>query len=231
MRKWLIPLVGLAAALAATGAVYALADDGSGTPDPKDSDLPTFSAMCAEEMPDCNDTLLIDQDDEGGSESFDEWAYLSDPEVDPLELELGFGELQEPVGELGAELAAKERDTFAGLWIEWTPKFHVVVRFTRDGEETIQPYLENAPFVDAVEVRAARATLAELQNAHAAANRAVSDLGIAFNSGTNVKENRVELYVTDPKALDAALQRANMQLPDYIEMVKFDVLASPADGF
>ncbi len=73
MRKWLILLIGLAAALAATGAAYALAGDESGMLEPKDSDLPTFSAMCAEEVPDCDNTLVIGPDEEGTIEpDFDE---------------------------------------------------------------------------------------------------------------------------------------------------------------
>ena len=128
---------------------------------------------------------------EGGGPDVQSYPPDQTATVGNLEEELRHAELQNPVGPLQVELAAKEAATFAGLWIEWEPEFHVVVLFTRDSD-------------------------------------AVSDLGIAFNSGTNVKENRVELYVTDPKALDAALQRANMQLPDYVEVVKVDVLATPA---
>ena len=153
------------------------------------------------------------------------WGVQSYPpdqtaDVGNLEKELRHAQLQDPVGPLQVELAVKEAGTFAGLWIEWEPEFRVVVLFTRDGEETIRPYIENRPFADDVEVRTARMTLVELQNAQAAANRAVSDLGIAFGSRTNVKENRVELYVTDPVAVDKALREANTQLPDYVELVK-----------
>ncbi len=66
MKKWLIPLLGLTLALAVTAATgFALAGNGAGTPEPKDSDLPTSSAVCAEEVPDCNDTLVIGPDEEG----------------------------------------------------------------------------------------------------------------------------------------------------------------------
>ena len=169
-------------------------------------------------------------DEEIEPRSRDARLHPSD-EAAALEKELSHAALQDPVGELQAELAAKEWDTFAGLWIEWTPQFRAVVLFTRDGEETIRPYIENRPFADDVEVRTARMTLVELQNAQAAANRAVSDLGIAFGSGTNVKENRVELYVTDPVAVDKALREANTHLPDYVELVKVDEMDTPgSDG-
>ena len=56
-------------ALAAiTGVGFAVAGNGSGTPEPKDSDSPTSSAVCAEEVPDCNDTPVIGPDGEGAIE-------------------------------------------------------------------------------------------------------------------------------------------------------------------
>lgn len=61
--------------------------------------------------------------------------------------------LQGALGGLGAQLATKERDTFAGLWIQHSPEFRIVVQFTCDGEETIRPYIENVPFADIVEVQ------------------------------------------------------------------------------
>ena len=106
-----------------------------------------------------------------------------------------------------------------------------MVLFTRSGEETIRSYIENGPLADIVAVRTAEATLAELENAHATAVRAVRDLELPVNSLTNVKENRVELWVTDPAQFHAALRKANIRLPDHVEVVKADTLASPgSDG-
>ena len=133
-----------------------------------------------------------------------------------LQLELFYGQRQDLVGDLGAVLAENE------------PQFKVVVLFTRDGEATIRPYIADKPVADFVEVRAASVTFVELQNAQAASNRAGSDLGIAFGSGINVKGNRVELYVTDSEALYEALRGADLELPNYVEVVKVDALDSPA---
>ncbi len=47
------------------------------------------------------------------------------------------------------------------------------------------------------------------------------------NSGINVFENHVELYVTDPAQFDAALQEANIQLPDNVEVVPVGELGAP----
>ena len=181
---------------------------------PQDGDL-ARSALA-------NEAVAVD-----GGRGVQSYQPVQTADVGNLEEELRHAELQNPVGPLQVELAAKEARTFAGLWVEWKPEFRVVVLFTRDGEETIRPYIENRPFADDVEVGTARMTLVELQNVQAAANRAVSDLGIAFGSGTNVKENRVELYVTDPVAVAKALREANTQLPDYVELVKVEEMAPP----
>jgi len=135
--------------------------------------------------------------------------------------------LQRPAGDLGAELAAKERDTFAGLWIQHTPEFRIIVQFSHDGEETIRAYIENGPLADIVEVRTANVSLAELEAAQAAAGLAIRELGIPVNSGINVFENRVELYVTERARFDAALREANIQLPDYVKVITVGELSTP----
>ena len=149
-------------------------------------------------------------------------------DLEAPQLELFYDQRQDLVGNLGAVLAENEPETFAGLWIEHKPQFKVVVLFTRGGEEIIRPYIANQPVADFVEVRAASVTLVELQNAQAAANRAGSDLGIAFGSGIDVKENRVELHVTDSQALYKALRGANVELPDRVEVVRVDDLDTAA---
>ena len=69
--------------------------------------------------------------------------------------------LQSEIGDLNAELAAKERDTFAGLWIQHQPEYRVIVRFTRNGGVTIRPYIENGPLADIIEIRTARSGSAD----------------------------------------------------------------------
>ncbi|RZN37674.1 MAG: hypothetical protein EF813_05580 [Methanosarcinales archaeon] len=73
-------------------------------------------------------------------------------------------QLQDSIGELNAEISTNEVATFAGLWIEHTPKYRVVVQFTQDSEETIKPYLEqHTELADIVEVRTANVSLADLR--------------------------------------------------------------------
>lgn len=124
--------------------------------------------------------------------------------------------LNDPIGTLQVELQRREADTFAGLWIQHEPAYRVVVAFTRDGKETIRPYVENTPLSDQIEVRTAEATLVELRAAQQEAGRLMDELGLNVASGINVQENQVELYVTDRSLFDATLQEAGVQLPDHV---------------
>jgi hypothetical protein len=127
--------------------------------------------------------------------------------------------LQDPIGTLGAELERLEADTFAGLWIQHEPEYRVVVAFTRNGEETIQPYVEDTPLADLIEVRTAKATYEELKAAQQEAHRLLDELGLSSASGINIEENRVEVYVTDRSLFDTTLREANIQLPDHVEVI------------
>jgi hypothetical protein len=127
--------------------------------------------------------------------------------------------LQDPIGTLGAELERLEADTFAGLWIQHEPEYRVVVAFTRNGEETIQPYVEDTPLADLIEVRTAEATYEELKAAQQEVQRLVDELGLSLASGINIEENRVEVYVTDRSLFDTTLREANIQLPDHVEVI------------
>ena len=64
-KRLMIVLVGLALVIGATtGSVFALTGDGDGNPELDNTDVPSPSAMCVEEVPDCNDTLVIGPDEE-----------------------------------------------------------------------------------------------------------------------------------------------------------------------
>lgn len=127
------------------------------------------------------------------------------------------------------ELSTKEVKTFAGLWIEHTPEFKFVVQFTRDGEETMKPYLKKYPeFADIVEVRnTAKASLADLQRAQAMAISSARALDIPVKSDINVYNNSVELYMTkaDRSRFDDALRRNEIQLPDKVRVITVEAEA------
>ncbi len=137
-------------------------------------------------------------------------------------------QLQRPIGELGAALETGERGTYAGLWIQHKPDFRVIARFTRDGEQTIRPYIADGPLVGLVEVRPARLTLAHLEAAQDVALRRTRPLGVPVNAGLNLFENRAEIYVVERARLEAALQGANIQLPDGVVVTTVPELAREA---
>jgi hypothetical protein len=143
--------------------------------------------------------------------------------------------LQETIGALNAELAEKEQATFAGLWLEHEPEFQVFVRFTRDGAQTLQPYIEDGPLEGLVQVLGADATMEELTLAHQEAMREIDKLGIAVTSGVDVVENRVAVFVADREWFQAQLDAAGIRLPDHVELVvaggrsagEIDICATP----
>ncbi len=74
--------------------------------------------------------------------------------------------------------------TIAGLWVEHNPKFKIVVQFTRNGEETIKPYMkQHAKLADIVEVRTANVSLANLQRDQADASSSARALNITPDPG------------------------------------------------
>ena len=133
------------------------------------------------------------------------------------------------IGQLGAELESNESSTFGGLWIQHEPEYKVVVAFTRDGEETVRPYIAGAPFADIVEVRKVDATLVELRNAQDRAMAVVKDLGVRASSGIDVQNNMVELYLpeAEKEKLDAGLRTSGLKLPDRVEII-ISALPEPA---
>lgn len=158
---------------------------------------------------------------------YDAQIYASNNNVSTEEALRRF-QLQDIAGKLDAELSMNETETFAGLWIEHKPKFKIVVQFTRNGEETIKPYMkQHAELANIVEVRTANVSLANLRRDQADASSSVSVSGIPTNSDINVYNNTVELYVVkaDRSRFDNALQRREIQLPDKVRAITVEALA------
>ena len=140
------------------------------------------------------------------------------PAVEEEELVVeGRFKLMDDVGSLGAELEKQEAETYAGLWVEHEPGFRVVIAFTENGEETIKKYVEeDSPLADEIELRTFDATYEELKAAQREAGQLLNELGLFVSSGINIKENQVEVYVTDSKLFYKTLQEADAQLPDHV---------------
>ena len=117
--------------------------------------------------------------------------------IDKAQREL---DLQGPIGELDAELAAFE--TYAGLWIEHQPAFHVVAAFTKDGQSALDSS-SAAPDVKAlVELRDVPRSVKQLVSVQ----EALIPLGtkLRFSIAIDVVTNRVAIMpsiYTDRSAL------------------------------
>jgi hypothetical protein len=68
--------------------------------------------------------------DDGYNTAKDVEAYASSLNID-LDTAAHQLSLQELAGDLDAELSRKEADTYAGLWIQHSPQFRIIVQFTQ----------------------------------------------------------------------------------------------------
>ena len=142
--------------------------------------------------------------------------------------------LQREIGKFGAELERNEADTYAGHWIKHghgDDDFGMVVRFTSNGDETIQrygQYVADGPLAGMVEVRDADNTLTELKSLRSSAVASLKSMGVPFESSINVMENKAEIFVVDRNRLDSAMLNANVQLPNKVELVTVSSLSQRA---
>jgi len=127
--------------------------------------------------------------------------------------------LQEPIGRLNACLNSEEKDTFAGLWIEHEPSYQLFVAFTRDGEDTLAPYITGSVLEGIVKVRSAAVIFEELLTIQAETDQILRPLDMLFSSGISIQENLVELYVTDLDTFDAGIQEHDIRLPEHVNVI------------
>jgi hypothetical protein len=130
---------------------------------------------------------------------------------------------------LQPELSAKYPDTFAGLWVVYTPEFHFVVAFTSGGEEAVQPYRQGL-LTDAIEVRMVKYSLQVLQQAQTQFGVALSGLNFRFQSAVDVMNNYTELSITkaDMPRFNDAVQSGKLVIPECAKVVPVDGLATPS---
>ena len=134
-------------------------------------------------------------------------------------------QLQRSIGALGAELEENEAGTYAGHWIKHGSgpnDFGMVVKFTSDGNGTIQGYgqhVANGPLAGMVELKGADVTLAELRKAQSDTMGAIRSENIPAESEIDVKTGKVKVYVVERGRLDNAIQRGNVSLPEKVDLV------------
>lgn len=135
--------------------------------------------------------------------------------------------VQESAGVLEETLSRKATATFAGLWLEHTPEFRVVVQFTDPTQQDITVYTRDEALASLVEIRTAQVALVDLEKAQAAAMAAVARIGIPVESGINVPANRVELYVIERDRLVEAIQQGIVSLAPEVDIISVSAMSTP----
>ena len=155
-----------------------------------------------------------------------EWSITVDEAIRRLQL-------QSDIGAFGALLEKDESNTYAGHWIKHgtsASDFGMVVRFTQDGEATIQDYaqyVENGTLANMVELRTATRTLMDLTTTLKDSVESLSPLGFRVESSVDVQTNQIEIYVEDKSALESAMANANLDLGEAVNLIKVDRLSRP----
>jgi hypothetical protein len=125
-------------------------------------------------------------------------------------------------GKLSAALENNETNTYAGCWVEGK---RFVIAFNGDGQQTLNKYVAEGSILDnAIETRTFKYSLQTLQQIRDSVNGTLKNLDLFSSSIVNVKENRVEVDVTDNEFFYNALNQANVQLP---EQVKVNIVYEP----
>lgn len=138
-------------------------------------------------------------------------VYASDLEID-INTAIHQLSLQELAGDLDAKLS-REEDYYAGLWIQNSPQFRIVVQTTIEGREIIYSYIEESVLADFVEIRTVEYSLSVLKTAQVELQLSVRSLGVPTNSGINLIENKVELYTVERSQFESALKDKSVYLP------------------
>jgi len=131
-----------------------------------------------------------------------------------------------PAGKLGARMAAEQASTFAGLYIEHSPAFRIVVRFTDDAAAQLARYTQDPDYV----AETAPRSLRELRETQDRVVALMMEHHIRFICGLDIHTSRVTLHVLDPAQVQRLLAR---QLPgvEYVDVKKTTGFLEPtADG-
>lgn len=161
-----------------------------------------------------------------------EYAKAYEVEVDEALRRL---RAQAAIGKLNAELLAKERTTFGGLFIQHDPSFRIVAQFTQKGGQNLDSHLQAAGLGELaadVERRTVKLSLKRLEAIQAEANRIVRKQRLAADSRINLAENRVDLLTVAPSDLIQAITEesatsklaAELRLPANVEVIAVERL-------
>lgn len=111
--------------------------------------------------------------------------------------------LAREAGRLGQQIERERPETFAGLYVEHRPEFRVVVQFTGDAQAELAAYTGDPAFV----AKPAPRSLELLLAVQAEIAEQLQKAGMEFESGLDVKNSEINLYVLDPTSTSRHLAR------------------------
>ncbi|WP_140419273.1 hypothetical protein [Sphingobium sp. Z007] len=123
---------------------------------------------------------------------------------------------QRDVGELNAKLEQEQRDTFGGLYIEHSPTFRVVVKFTTAGSATLARYTQDPAFV----AEPAIVSFQKLVDTQASVYKLLKGLGVESASTVDVRTGRIKFVVENPAVVEQLKTAGTLSLPDFIDIGK-----------
>jgi len=119
-------------------------------------------------------------------------------------------------------LENNEKDTYAGCWVDGG---RYVIAFTRDGLETVNKYVTaNSTLLNYIDLRTFKYSYQTLQQIRNNVDGTLKNLDLFSSCSVNIKENRVDVDVTDSEFFYNTMNQANVQLP---EEVKVNIVYEP----
>jgi len=97
------------------------------------------------------------------------------------------------IARLEQQLQRESPDTFAGLYIEHHPTYRVVVKFTGDARSQLARFTKDSLFVAESSPR----SFELLKSAQDVLAEEMTNLGIEFESGLNIKTSEIDVFVRD----------------------------------
>jgi hypothetical protein len=136
--------------------------------------------------------------------------------------------LEDSARVLEAKLWERESATFGGLWIQNTPEFKIVAAFSGDAAKTIASYV-TPEISDVIEARSVKYSYNELQAIRNEFQSSLKDLGIEFNSATNVMENNIDIDIVakDKSRVDNGITGNKLKMSDQIKINVVNGLSKP----
>lgn len=149
-------------------------------------------------------------------------SYSNEIGVDHQEAERRL-RLVDGISDLDAELAHRDWQTFAGMWIEHSPKPKAVVQFVGRSSHR-RSGLERRLGMP-VEIRTVKYSLKQLEHRQNDLAQLLQVIGIPGDSEIDLKNNRVTLYVENRSALLSALDISKEHLDKSIHVEEVDSIA------